>query len=650
MCIARCGPQFMPADNPVLSKKERTVRIGESPEHDLQGQTWFAMDFEGGLPAGRWICLHYRTTLLGDAQRPFLRLRSKGAEQQVPMPAGLFGRAEWVGYLPSDLADVAVSSAILGTPSYRTLSICAVFRRGLVRNRLSALHALRLWSTGRRAEAWNELLVACKSTPLEDYHRWRAKSLREPDPEGLDAPPENWLTGPHVRAIVEAGPTDAVERTLTSLEHQLYPRRSVRVAEREKLNGDPSGLLADLDDRDIVTVLRPGDVLPPYAFATVANYMAGYPDADLVYGDEESIDARGRYVDPQLKPDWSPIFQAMRPYVGRAVYGRRDLAAAGLGKPWPPLPEATKSIRHIRRVLLTKAVANEEAAIAGGRSHRAVLADHAAAPAPATIVIPSSNRADLLLACLRSLRATQATFEVLVVDNGQDQAVTAAECQAAVGDHPIRVLPMPGPFNFSRLCNEAAAVARGQVLAFLNDDTVATQPDWLVRLSAWATRAECGAIGPKLVYPSGLVQHGGIVVGLGGYAAHIESGAPGDHSGYDERLLVTHEVSAVTGACLVVEKKKFDAVGGFDADRFPVELGDVDLCLRLERKGWKTALVPEVSLVHHESATRGRTDHGEVRYSWEKAHFARLWQARIRDDPFFHPAFSLISPRTRLDG
>jgi GT2 family glycosyltransferase len=219
-----------------------------------------------------------------------------------------------------------------------------------------------------------------------------------------------------------------------------------------------------------------------------------------------------------------------------------------------------------------------------------------------------------------------------------------------VGDRPTRILPLPGPFNFSRLCNEAAAAAQGKVLAFLNNDTVATESDWLARLSTWAMHAECGAVGPKLVYPSGRVQHGGIVIGLGGYAAHIESGAPNGEPGYGGRLDVTHEVSAVTGACLVVEKAKFDAVGGFDVGQFPVELGDVDLCLRLASRGWKSVLVPEVSLVHRESASRGRATDRLARYAWEHAHFTARWQSRMRDDPYYHPALSLTSLRTRLDG
>jgi GT2 family glycosyltransferase len=627
--------------------KPRWIRVKDGPDHDGQGRAWFAMEFEGGLPAGRWIGLRYRTSLLGDVQRAFLRLRSRDAERHHPIPGGLFGRAEWIGYLPPDIKEVAVSPAIVHTPSYEVLSIAAVLARSLVQNRALALYAMRHWLAGRHTDALNELQVACSSTLLSDYHRWRAHSWREPDPEGLDRLPESARTMPHIRAIIDraTAPADAVETTLASLDRQFYAHRSVKVA----THGPPAGpdLLAGLNDRDVVTVLRAGDVLPPYAFAAVAQYLAAHPDADLVYGDEESLDGRGRYINPELKPDWSPIFQDRRAYVGRAVYRRRDLVVASPEALWPAVNGRTKSVGHIRRILLSK-VAGDVAVKAPGC--RPSLAIDRATKTLSTIVIPSKDRPDLLLACLSSLRPTEAPFEVLIIDNGGEYPANPAECRSAVGDRPTRILPLPGPFNFSRLCNEAAAAAQGDVLVFLNDDTVVTQADWLSRLLVWATRAECGAIGPKLLYPSGKVQHGGIVVGLGGYAAHIESGAPGADPGYCGRLDVTHEVSAVTGACLVVEKAKFDAVGGFDVEEFPIELGDVDLCLRLESRGWKTVLVPEVSLVHRESTSRGHATDRHVRYAWEHAHFAARWHGRMRDDPFFHPALSLASLRTRLDG
>ena len=138
------------------------------------------------------------------------------------------------------------------------------------------------------------------------------------------------------------------------------------------------------------------------------------------------------------------------------------------------------------------------------------------------------------------------------------------------------------------------------------------------------------------------------MLGLGGYAAHIDIGASPAYPGYLDRFAVPHEVSAVTGACLAIEKRKFEAIGGFDADNFPVELGDVDLCLRLAERGWKTVLTPDALLMHRESATRGRSDVA-TRYAAERRHFRTKWMDIIRDDPFFHPGLSLTARHTSLD-
>jgi GT2 family glycosyltransferase len=324
-----------------------------------------------------------------------------------------------------------------------------------------------------------------------------------------------------------------------------------------------------------------------------------------------------------------------------------DLACAD--RLWALVYNEARPVRHIRRILLTKA----SPAVSPRPPGLAKLGQSSVKrpAASITVIIPSKDRPDLLGPCLSSLRdSLPADFEVLIADNGSERAETHSLYRSISGHSGMRILAFPGPFNFSSLCNRAAAAAHGQVLVFLNDDTIAVQPDWLVRLADWALRPECGAIGAKLHYPSGRVQHGGLVVGLGGYAAHIESGARSADPGYLDRLDVTHEVSAVTGACLAVEKAKFAAVNGFDAESFPVELGDVDLCLRLEALGWKTMFAADAMLIHRESATRGRARDREIRYAREHRLFAKRWQSRIHDDPFFHPALSLNSLRTRLDG
>lgn len=630
--------------------------------HEGVEQNWLSLDFPSGVPAAQWICLRYRTSLYDDAVRPRLLVRTSSATREIPIPAGLFGRGEWVGYLPQDTREIAISPTIHGNPTWRRLHILSILARAFERNFPFTLLAAMHLATGRLSAARGMLSLAGNSTALTRYHQWRARSSREIDSSGADAPRAEWAQGPHIRVVIDrtGSSAEALERTLTSIDLQLYPDRSATVIESGAADTILPSVLDGLSQDDFIAPMRSGDILTPYALAAVAQYAIRHPEAELLYADEDAVEACGRHVDPLLKPDWSPAFQAKRPYLGRAVYLRLSAIAAlphrqqdkdpfsaefwsayfGIGKP----------TGHIRRVLLTKALPNAGAEEARHRP-----------PAPAlfsgsdsttvTIIIPNKDKPDLLTACLRSLEITRPLdYEILIVDNGSERPDTKALYHSATNDPRIRVLSSPGPFNFSDLCNRAAAVAKGEVLVFLNNDTLVLRADWMTQLVGWATRAEYGAVGAKLIYPSGRLQHGGIVIGLGGYAAHIDSGAAADDAGYLDRSNVTHEVSAVTGACLAVERAKFEAVGGFDADGFPVELGDVDLCLRLENKGWRTIFVADAVLVHRESATRGRARDREVRYSREHANFMDRWKSRMLDDPYFHPALALTSSRTRLDG
>ena len=195
----------------------------------------------------------------------------------------------------------------------------------------------------------------------------------------------------------------------------------------------------------------------------------------------------------------------------------------------------------------------------------------------------------------------------MVIDNGSRDAAALAVLAELRADPRVTVLIDDSPFNFAALCNAGAAVAGEGLLAFVNDDVLVAEPDWLTALAAEAVRPDVGAVGAMLLYPDGRIQHAGVTLGLGpqGAAGHDLRGRPADEPGPQSRLLVQREATAVTAACLVVGKTKFDAVGGFDATAFPVAFNDVDLCLRLAERGWRTIWTPHTRLVHLESATRG---------------------------------------------
>ncbi len=201
------------------------------------------------------------------------------------------------------------------------------------------------------------------------------------------------------------------------------------------------------------------------------------------------------------------------------------------------------------------------------------------------------------------------------------------------------------PFNFAALNNAAVATACSRLLAFVNDDIMVVEPDWLKAMAALAAQPDVGAVGAKLYYPDGRIQHAGIVLGVGPHhvAGHEFRGAPGDSPGPQNRLLLARQVSAVTAACMVVDRKKFLAVGGFDETRFPVAFNDVDLCLKLAARGDRILWTPRARLMHLESASRGSDkDPADARRLAQEAHRMRdLWGAQLTSDPWYNPNLTL---------
>lgn len=641
------------------------VGISSTGSFDAGGCQWRAIDFPDGMPAGKWIALRYRRSLYDKLERPVLRLTGADGANQQSMPVALFGTAEWIGFIPEDTTSLAISTTAkaaawtsIALTSCDSLNLGEIFYRGFSRDPLATLFAAVVAVSHGRTAFRRQISISLGSTPMHRYHRWRADRTDLPNPSDLDAPRSGWSSGPRIHVLVRGAGRTGI--TGESLARQTYPHWSASQV-TETVQDEEAAFLAAAEDGDLVVPLVEGDCLPPAAFAVLAEYAMAHPDVGLMYADEDARDASGRFCEPLLKPDWSPVFHQRSFYPGNALYfrvsalrNRTNLRLRDVVEPgalWSAMAEGGTRAGHVRGVLLTidsKSRRAQQASIP-----RVTVPPEPGDASDVSIIIPSKDRAKLLDACMSSLAMTApGRPEIIVVDNGSQEEATQALYRRMRSDNRlrVRVLDAPGPFNFSRLCNMAAATANGRTLVFLNNDTVVTQSDWLGRLLKWTARPDIGAVGARLLYPNGRVQHAGIVTGMLGYASHFELDAPGGDRGYLNSLSVPREVSAVTGACLAVEKAKFDRANGFDIERFPIELGDVDLCLRLNALGYRTIVAMDAVLIHAESATRGRPGLFEVRYRKEKEHFASLWASAIRDDPFFHPAFSLTSKRLRLDG
>jgi GT2 family glycosyltransferase len=309
---------------------------------------------------------------------------------------------------------------------------------------------------------------------------------------------------------------------------------------------------------------------------------------------------------------------------------------------------APAAVGHVRRVLYHRRAGGPLAAMAPRR--RSALARNEPAWPAVGIVIPTRDRADLLGECVRGLkdRTDYPDYEIIVVDNGSTATDAIALLRDLKRDARFKVVERPGPFNFSALSNEGAKATAVPVLAFVNNDIVVVDSGWLKPLVRFAVMPQIGVVGAKLLFPDGRLQHAGVVLGFGGIAGHLYRRMPADHPGYCNRLTVAHEVGAVTAACIAVERHKFEAVGGFDAENLPVDLNDMDLCLRISERGWANLWTPESVLVHLQSATRGIDPDPFVLYQQERTYFVRRWAEKIRDDPYFHPALSLFAHEVAL--
>jgi GT2 family glycosyltransferase len=207
----------------------------------------------------------------------------------------------------------------------------------------------------------------------------------------------------------------------------------------------------------------------------------------------------------------------------------------------------------------------------------------------------------------------------------------------------VRILPFKGEFNYSAMNNMAARQAGGSLLALVNNDIEVIDPGWLSEMVSHAIRPQIGAVGAKLLYPDERVQHAGVIVGLGSFAGHAFMLLSREDSGYYAHALLTRQVSAVTGACLLLRTSVFFEVGGLNETELKISLNDIDLCLKVQRAGYRNIFTPYAELIHHESVSRGYedTDEKQARFRQEIQHFRNEWSEILNCDPFYNPNLTL---------
>ncbi|MEI7862030.1 MAG: glycosyltransferase [Planctomycetota bacterium] len=267
-------------------------------------------------------------------------------------------------------------------------------------------------------------------------------------------------------------------------------------------------------------------------------------------------------------------------------------------------------------------------------------------PPLVSVVIPTRDRVDLLEQCLVGLlTATDyPAMEVIIADNDSCEEATFRLFDRLATDPRVRILPCPGPFNYSAINNKAVRASQGEILLLLNNDILIRHPDWLSAMVAQAVRPEVGAVGARLLYNNGTIQHAGVILGVGAVApvaGHVYERAPAESPGYLNHLRIARNMSAVTAACLAMRRSVFDKVGGFDEQRLPVAFNDVDLCLKIGSHGYQIIWTSQAELTHLESLSRGSDLRPEAieRFKRDIAHMRRTWGSRIDNDPFYGPSF-----------
>ena len=265
-----------------------------------------------------------------------------------------------------------------------------------------------------------------------------------------------------------------------------------------------------------------------------------------------------------------------------------------------------------------------------------------------SILIPNKDHVEDLRRCIDSIkeRSTYSNYEIIVIENNSTGKAVFDYYDTIKKQKNITVVTYTGTFNYAKINNFGASYATGKYLLLLNNDTQVISMNWMESMLMYAQRPDVGAVGAKLYYGDRTIQHAGVVIGLGAHrtAGHTHYKINYDNLGYMGRLCYAQNVSAVTGACLMVRKSLYDALGGLD-EAFAVALNDVDFCLRVREKGYLNIFTPFAELYHFESASRGSdiVDAKKAeRYEDESELFRERWKAILaKGDPYYNPNFSL---------
>lgn len=435
---------------------------------------------------------------------------------------------------------------------------------------------------------------------------------------------------------------------------------------------------------DYIGFLDHDDELTPDALYEVARFLNEKPDTDFIYSDELIVNEKGRPSTVCYRPDFSLDYLLSHPYFVHFVAIRAGLvkSAGGFREDFPisqdydlflRIIKGTDKIAHIPKILYhwrnhptsaghalqNKVSIYSRKAIKEFIDHRGIEGDvfdtenfnfyrvkRTILDNPRiSIIIPIRDRVDLLRKCIDSILAktTYNNYELLIVDNcSREKETRDYLADLKNNNQNIRIIDFPEEFNFSKINNTAAGFATGEHFLFLNNDIEIITPDWIEALLEQSQRTDVCCVGGKLLYPDETIQHVGVVIGLCGPAEHVYKFYDSHDIGYMGNFTSIRNYSAVTGACMMIKKRTFNEIGGFD-EKFVIGFGDTDLCLRGLEKGYLNVFTPFAELYHWESATRGKS-YDVDNHPNDTARFCERWQNFIKKgDPYYNSNIPLCT-------
>jgi len=516
---------------------------------------------------------------------------------------------------------------------------------------------------------------------LDTYHEWFLKErASDADLAAMRTASAEMRVAIGIVLPVRDTPLPLLDKAVSSIQAQSYPHwelllvdsksedshAAARLREfaasdsriRAKFLDGPdlaSNAALEMDSREFVGFLDGDGWLEPDALFRMAQLLHEHPATDIVYSDEDEIDGAGRFHDPFFKPGWSPDALLSGNYIGQFTLLRRGLVAElgdfeGAYDLLLRATERTEKILHLPRVLhhSLRAARLEPAAIERGsralrealarrkiqgevmpagrwgyRVRRAIL-DHK----KIAIIIPTRDRLELLRRCVESIcaRTDYPDYEIVIAYNDSREVATSEYYETI----PHRIVRYPGPFNYSAINNYAVRETDAPWILFLNNDTEVIDREWLSSMAEHIQRPEVGAVGAKLLYPHGTIQHAGVILTPKvGPATHVHVHAPGDSWENGGQIQWVGNYSAVTAGCMLTRRDVFEQVGGFDECQLPVAFNDVDYCLKLRAAGFRIVYTPYARLYHYESASRGRGKSNPA----EKRLLRERWPDVLAHDP-----------------